>query len=396
MTEVDNADHGQLVLTSGMRMPMEPVDYRAPTSAAAYRILLVCESVLFQHVVTRLLAADTRFEIVGIVRGASAVLPFLDRVRLQAVLFDGELPEMELKATLRRMRKRHARVGGVLCHPLEERCSLALVGSTAAGGSLQKEEDAVEAFRSDCRDFATAVRARLLEACGSGARGAAEDIGLPANGKVSREEPGIGASPTGQSVRVATAPRKGPQVLAIGCSTGGPAALTSLLSRLPPDFPLPVLIVQHMPPHFTPLLAERLMRASRIPVMEAEDGMEVNPGVALLAPGDVHMRLVRRSGTVEVRLTQDERENSCRPAVDALFRSVADIYRGGVIATVLTGMGQDGLKGARVLKEGGAFVFVQDRETSVVWGMPGAIAGAGLADAVLPLDGILPAILGLL
>ena len=185
-------------------------------------------------------------------------------------------------------------------------------------------------------------------------------------------------------------PRPAPRALVIGVSTGGPSALAELMPAFPMDFPLPILIVQHMPPLFTTSLAERLTRLSRLPVLEATPGMPVVPGRALLAPGDFHMRLVRRNGRIETTLDQGERECFCRPSVDALFRSAATVFDGAVIAIVLTGMGSDGLEGTRGLRHLGARVAVQDQATSVVWGMPGAIASAHLADQVLPLQNIYP------
>jgi two-component system chemotaxis response regulator CheB len=151
-----------------------------------------------------------------------------------------------------------------------------------------------------------------------------------------------------------------------------------------------------MPPFFTKLLAERLSRLSAIPVVEAVHGMEVVPGTILIAPGDFHMRLVRKLGRVEVELNQQEPEHSCRPAVDVLFRSIAETYGASAVAVILTGMGQDGLIGVRTLKGLGARVLVQDNATSVVWGMPGAVAAAQLADAILPLRDIIPEALRLL
>jgi two-component system chemotaxis response regulator CheB len=150
-----------------------------------------------------------------------------------------------------------------------------------------------------------------------------------------------------------------------------------------------------MPPHFTRLLAERLSKLCQMPVVEAEQGMIVRPGTMLLAPGDFHMQLVRNANQVEVQLNQEEPVNSCRPAVDVLFESIARTYRGACVAAVLTGMGQDGLRGVRALKDLGSSIVVQDRESSVVWGMPGAIAEAGLADSVLSLDEIVPRLLQL-
>jgi two-component system, chemotaxis family, protein-glutamate methylesterase/glutaminase len=183
-------------------------------------------------------------------------------------------------------------------------------------------------------------------------------------------------------------------VLLVGCSTGGPDALARFLPRLPADLGVPVLVVQHMPPVFTAMLAQRLDKLAALEVREAVDGEEVLPGRVLLAPGDHHLR-VRRSGTaVRAVLDQGPQENFCRPAVDVLFRSALEVYGGGALATVLTGMGQDGLAGARQLAAAGARILVQDEDSSVVWGMPGAVAGAGLADDVLPLEELADRVVG--
>jgi len=190
-----------------------------------------------------------------------------------------------------------------------------------------------------------------------------------------------------------TLPAARRQIVAIGVSTGGPTALMKLLPALPRDFPLPIVIVQHMPPIFTRQMAERLAAESALEVVEASAGMKVERGRVLIAPGDFHMRLQRAGQDTVVVLDQGERENSCRPAVDVLFRSVAALYGGQVLGIMLTGMGQDGLRGTEALKAKGAYIMAQDRATSVVWSMPGAVAEAGLANAVLPLDELAPAML---
>ena len=148
-----------------------------------------------------------------------------------------------------------------------------------------------------------------------------------------------------------------------------------------------------MPPLFTKLLAERLGAESRFEVVEAANGMALQAGRIIIAPGDYHMRLHRAGQQVCVHLDQGPRENSCRPAVDVLFRSVAEIYAGGVIGVILTGMGQDGLLGVEQLKNKGAYIIAQDQGSSVVWGMPGAVVEAGLADSVLGLRAVVPEIL---
>jgi two-component system chemotaxis response regulator CheB len=182
-------------------------------------------------------------------------------------------------------------------------------------------------------------------------------------------------------------------VVVIGVSTGGPTALGAILPELPAEFPLPVLVVQHMPPLFTRLLAERLHSACRLPVEEAGQGNPVEAGKILIAPGDFHLKVASNGGGVRVFLDQSPPLNSCRPAVDALFTSIGEVYGGAVIAAILTGMGQDGLRGAQILKAQGASVLAQDEASSVVWGMPGAVVNAGLADRVLPLDQVVPEIL---
>jgi two-component system, chemotaxis family, protein-glutamate methylesterase/glutaminase len=182
-------------------------------------------------------------------------------------------------------------------------------------------------------------------------------------------------------------PRSGRcEAVLIGISTGGPNALAELIPRLPADLPVPVLVVQHMPPVFTRLLAERLASKAQMPVREAAHGDPVRAGEVLLAPGDFHL-LVRREGAgVACALNHEAAENSVRPAVDVLFRSAAEVWGGNVLVVIMTGMGQDGLLGAVQLHGLGAPVLAQDEASSVVWGMPGAVVKAGIADRVLPLS----------
>ena len=188
----------------------------------------------------------------------------------------------------------------------------------------------------------------------------------------------------------------------IGLSTGGPSALEQLLPRLPEDFPVPVLIVQHMPKLFTGALAERLDKCCALHVREAYDNAVIRPGTIWLAPGDAHMEVAPRrvmlsevepeGSRTQVRLHHQQPLNHCRPAVDYLFLSAARMYGAGTLALVMTGMGADGLKGARAVHEGGGTVLAQDEATSAVWGMPGRVSEAGIASATLPLWGIASAL----
>lgn len=181
--------------------------------------------------------------------------------------------------------------------------------------------------------------------------------------------------------------RKTPlDLVAIGASTGGPNALADLFSQLPAKFPVPIVIVQHMPPMFTQLLAERLSRASSIPTEEAKNGTTLQPGCAYVAPGDFHLTIARVGTENRLVVQQGPPENGCRPSFDPLLRSIAHLYGRHAITVVLTGMGQDGLKGCEAIRTVAGQILVQDEASSVVWGMPGAVARAGLADHILPLD----------
>jgi two-component system chemotaxis response regulator CheB len=178
------------------------------------------------------------------------------------------------------------------------------------------------------------------------------------------------------------------KIVVIGVSTGGPDALAHVLPLLPADFPVPLLIAQHMPAIFTTLLAARLSSKARLPVRECLSGERLASGCVVLAPGDYHMIVDRADGSVVLRTHQAPRENFCRPSVDVLFRSAAEIFGDRTLAVVLTGMGQDGLKGCEMLRNMGARIYVQDEASSVVWGMPGLVARAGLADKIVPLEQI--------
>ncbi|MEO1338618.1 MAG: chemotaxis protein CheB, partial [Myxococcota bacterium] len=182
------------------------------------------------------------------------------------------------------------------------------------------------------------------------------------------------------------------RIEAIGASTGGPNALFEILAGLPADLCTPVLIVQHMPAVFTRLLADRLHSRCELPVKEARAGDVLQAGHVYIAPGDHHMIVERRDTQMCIGLNRAPAENACRPAVDALFRSVAATFGADTLAVVLTGMGRDGLEGCRRLRHAGARIICQDESSSVVWGMPGYVAHAGIADEVVPLSRISRAI----
>ncbi len=217
---------------------------------------------------------------------------------------------------------------------------------------------------------------------------------LPVPGSGSGFGTQSGRVPGSTAVLVSARPQARIDVVAIGTSTGGPNALVGLIPGLIPQFPadfaVPIVIVQHMPPLFTRLLAERLNALARLEVQEGKEGQKLQPGQVWIAPGDHHMTVALKEREFVLGLNRDAQENSCRPAVDVLFRSVAQAYRANVLAVVLTGMGADGTRGSADIRDAGGEVIVQDEASSVVWGMPGSVVAANLADRIYPLDSIVP------
>ncbi len=193
-------------------------------------------------------------------------------------------------------------------------------------------------------------------------------------------------SPPGPTAPAARPLLLPPRVIAIGSSTGGPQALPEVLGHLAGRVRQPIVITQHMPAAFTLVLANFLERQTRLPTVQAEEGMPVRAGRVHLAPGGRHLLMAEDNGQVVCRIDDGPAENFCKPAVDPMLRSVVDVYGSRALAVILTGMGQDGLLGCRALVEAGGAVLAQDEASSVVWGMPGAVAKAGLCQAVLPLD----------
>ena len=335
-------------------------------------VLLVDDSVVVRRIMTNVLSADPGIRVVGTAASGRSALEKVGQLAPDIMILDIEMPEMDGLETLRQLRRLHPRLPVIMFSTLTERAAAATLealslgardyvtkpGGTVSGGAT------LEAVRSQLlpRIKALVPRATRAPETAAGARPAVAD-----------RRPG----------------RTGPhQLLAIGASIGGPDAVAAVVRALPGDLPVPVAIVQHMPPIFTRLFAQRLDRESALTVVEGQPGMGLEPGLVVVAPGDSHLLVADgRRGPV-VATNQEPRQNGCRPAVDVLFRSAAAVFGDRVLACVLTGMGQDGLRGSERLRAAGAEIVVQDDATSVVWGMPGAVATAGLADRVLPLPQI--------
>ena len=336
------------------------------------RILIVDDSVVIRRLVATALEQVPDFEVVGTAANGRIALGKIDQLDPDIVTLDIEMPEMNGLEMLKAMRAKKHRARVIMFSTLTERGGKA----TLEALSLGADDYATKAFNAGSLDRSMlALQEELVPKIRHLLRWQKEAFSLVAPA-VQLHPPAVPRPPSGLARRA----------LVIGISTGGPAALSEIVPRFPADFPAPVLIVQHMPAMFTRLLAERLQSRARLQVSEAQEGDQVMPGRILIAPGDRHLRVKTSGAKIVATLDQGPPENSCRPAADVLFRAAAGVWGGGVVAAVLTGMGQDGLKGAQVLAELGAHVVAQDQASSVVWGMPGAVVGAGLAHSVVGLD----------
>lgn len=342
-----------------------------------YRVLVVDDSALVRRLIVAALAQEPAIEVVGSAADGRAALECVERLAPDLVTLDVEMPELDGLATLRELRLRRPLLPVVMFSSPGEQGARTTVAALLAGANdFVSKPSARRGVDDAVGEIGARLVPKILALCAA-ARGA---------------HPSLALTPT--SCAVAPAPvgvartAHGPKVVAIGVSTGGPAALSDLLSFLAPGLPVPIVIVQHMPAGFTCHLAESLSRKSGIAVREAVQGQVLAAGDCLIAPGDQHLRLVAASAGARVLLEQSEPENSCRPSVDVLFRSVAALYGARSLALVMTGMGHDGLAGARELHSRGAAILAQDEASSVVWGMPGYVVRAGLAERVLDVAGL--------
>ena len=332
------------------------------------RVLVVDDAVVVRRLISEALSGDPDIEVVGTAANGRIALQRIRQCNPDVVTLDVEMPEMDGLETLRHLRAEFPSLPVIMCSTLTERGASITMDALALGATdyITKPsqtgsfDESMQRFRDDLLPRVKALSRRA-----------------PASGSIKpfvAKSAGLRAEPV--------------RIIAIGVSTGGPNALSVLMPRLRPDLDVPVVIVQHMPPMFTRLLAERLDAHCPLSVKESAGGELLRAGSVYIAPGGFHMVLTQLGGGVATALNQAPQENSCRPAVDVLFRTVASIYGAGTLGVILTGMGQDGLRGCQEIHERGGRILAQDEASSVVWGMPGFVAKAGLADKVLPLDAI--------
>ncbi|MBL9210712.1 MAG: chemotaxis response regulator protein-glutamate methylesterase [Opitutaceae bacterium] len=336
------------------------------------RVLIVDDAVVIRRLVSDCLAADPEIEVVGTASNGQIGLARITQLNPDLVTLDIEMPVMDGLEMLAALRKTHPRLPVIMFSTLTERGGSATLDALSLGASdyVTKPANVGSATAAMQR-----VRDELIPKVKALCRRSAPSAG---------PQPAARPGPAGPLVPRPVSGLR-PDVLAIGVSTGGPNALAALLPDLAKNFPAPIVIVQHMPPLFTRLLAERLAAVTGVPAHEGSAGALLRPGEIWVAPGGLHLEVTRAPDGVRLRTHEGPPENSCRPAVDVLFRSVAQVYGSRVLSVILTGMGQDGLHGCACIREAGGQVIAQDEASSVVWGMPGAVCHAGLAEKILPL-----------
>lgn len=351
------------------------------------RVMIVDDAVVVRHVLKDTLSKDAELEIVGTCIDGQDALDKLSEYNPDVVILDIEMPRMTGLETLPEIKKRSPQTSVIMFSTLTSR------GATATLDALVAGADDYVTKPSNTGSMVGAMERINIELIPK-IKGLAEK--RQARQRAAFSAPAISkpatAPATPATKPAAKMPTTRPQILCIAVSTGGPNALAELIPHLPADLAVPVVIVQHIPPVFSKALADRLHVKSPLDVAEGEAGAVIRPGQVWIAPGDFHMTVERHATSVSLQLNQAPPENSCRPAADVLFRSVAHVYGAATLGLVLTGMGYDGKKGAEEIVRQGGHVIAQDEASSVVWGMPGAVAETGIAEEVLPLNKIAQAI----
>ncbi len=360
------------------------------------RVLLADDSTVTRRILTEAISAESDLEVVGAAQNGEEAIAFFRAQKPDVVLLDIDMPGVNGIEALRAIRKISVSIPVIMFSTLTVRGGEATLDALAAGATdyvakptgVGHVDKALDYLRGEVipkiRQWGKRHKSKREMNVAPPVRASKPAVAIGTARKLSEGRPPVQTAARRRSGSI--------NILAIGSSTGGPNALADIIAKLPADLGIPIVIAQHMPPIFTQLLAERLDRCSGLTVREGVDGAALRAGEVWVAPGDYHMTVARQGTSVVIKTNQEAPENSCRPAVDVLFRSVADVYGANSLAVVLTGMGKDGTQGCHKLSSCGAGIIVQDEATSVVWGMPRSVAEAGIAEAILPLQDIAAAI----
>jgi two-component system, chemotaxis family, protein-glutamate methylesterase/glutaminase len=369
---------------------------------------MVCDdSAVIRGLISRSLESDPEIQVVTTVSNGQMAINALSRYPVEVLILDIEMPVMDGLTALPELIKAQPELQIIMASTLTRRNADISMRALAAGAADYLAKPTTTMALNAAADFKTELAAKV-RALGAARRRAA---GLRSPGRRVPEAPHAPAAPVAEHhhpvapprlasravagssrgpIALRPPPHEVPDIIAIGSSTGGPQALFAVLGALKPGIPQPIVITQHMPATFTTILAEHIERASGIPTVEGSDGLPVQGGRAYVAPGDFHMTVEALGNQRVIRLHKTPPENYCRPSVDPMLRSLTKLYGRKVFTVILTGMGQDGLRGAETVVAAGGSLIAQDEATSVVWGMPGAVAMAGLCSAVIPLAEVAP------
>ena len=369
------------------------------------RVLVVDDSVVVRRLVADALAGDPRIDVIATAANGQIALAKIEQLAPDLVTMDIEMPVMDGIETVRALRKRGDKLPIVMFSTLTERGASATFDALAAGATdyvtKPANQGSVTASLAKVAEQLVPLIKALVPLPGQDPTPSRTFGSARRAAHTSPADPGTGRRPVPAAasgkIRLALHPVGPPhavRAVILGSSTGGPEALSRIFSAITTPLPVPVVLVQHMPPVFTAQLAARLDRLGGSTVVESAGDEELMPGHVYLAPGDHHLELRKSARGARTTLTQGPPVNFCRPAVDTLFRSAVAVFGGDLLAVVLTGMGADGRTGCEAVIGAGGTVLVQDEASSVVWGMPGAVATAGFAHRVLPLDQIGAALVG--
>jgi two-component system chemotaxis response regulator CheB len=368
-------------------------------SPGVIRVMLVDDSAVIRGLFTRTLEADREIEVVASVGDGRMAVNALKRHKIDVAVLDIEMPVMDGLTALPLLLEADPDLQVIMASTLTRKNAEVSLRAMRAGAKDYVTKPSTTSELTSAAAFKLELIAKIKALAGS--RRSPRTLPLPASpsaasANLAPRAPGAPApSPTSllsprASLVLRPIGRDMPDAIAIGSSTGGPQALFAVLGALRPELRQPILITQHMPATFTTILAEHIGRVTNRPTMEGRDGEVIQPGHIYIAPGDYHMVLEPGQGGKVIRLLTTPPENYCRPSVDPMLRSMARIYGSRMMVVILTGMGRDGMLGASMVAEADGVVVAQDEATSVVWGMPGAVATAGLCNAVLPLGEIAP------